>query len=159
MPRLLIVIDEFASLARELPDFVTGLVNIAQRGRSLGIHLILATQRPGGVVSPEIRANTNLRIALRVTDASESSDVIDAPDAGLISKSTPGRAYVRLGAQSLVPFQSGRVGGRRPGAAATATSKPWLVELDLDRLAQPIPMRPRPKVVDDAEVTDLKVLV
>ncbi len=82
MPRLLIVIDEFASLARELPDFVTGLVNIAQRGRSLGIHLILATQRPGGVVSPEIRANTNLRIALRVTDASESSDVIDAPDAG-----------------------------------------------------------------------------
>src|SRR5690606_3215420 len=81
MPRLLIVIDEFASLARELPDFVTGLVNIAQRGRSLGIHLILATQRPSGVVSPEIRANTNLRIALRVTDASESSDVLDAPDA------------------------------------------------------------------------------
>ena len=159
MPRLMIVIDEFASLARELPDFVTGLVNIAQRGRSLGIHLILATQRPGGVVSPEIRANTNLRIALRVTDTSESSDVIDAPEAGLISKSTPGRAYVRLGAQSLVPFQSGRVGGRRPGAAATATSKPWLTELDLDKLAQPIPMRPKAKVVDDAEITDLKVLV
>ena len=80
LPRLLIVIDEFASMARELPDFVTGLVNIAQRGRSLGIHLILATQRPSGVVSPEIRANTNLRIALRVTDPGESSDVIDAPD-------------------------------------------------------------------------------
>ena len=121
MPRLLIVIDEFASMARELPDFVTGLVNIAQRGRSLGIHLILATQRPSGVVSPEIRANTNLRIALRVTDATESADVIDAPDAGYIAKSTPGRAYVRLGASSLLPFQSGRVGGRRPGqVAATA---------------------------------------
>ena len=79
MPRLVIVIDEFASLVRELPDFVTGLVDIAQRGRSLGIHLILATQRPSGVVSPEIRANTNLRIALRVTDAAESTDVIDAP--------------------------------------------------------------------------------
>ncbi|MBW8807215.1 MAG: cell division protein FtsK, partial [Catenulisporales bacterium] len=52
MPRLLIVIDEFASMVRELPDFVTGLVNIAQRGRSLGIHLLLATQRPSGVVSP-----------------------------------------------------------------------------------------------------------
>ena len=109
LPRLLIVIDEFASLARELPDFVTGLVNIAQRGRSLGIHLILATQRPSGVVSPEIRANTNLRIALRVTDASESTDVIDAPDAGAISKSTPGRAYVRLG-----PHVAGAVPGR-PG--------------------------------------------
>ena len=116
MPRLLIVIDEFASMVRELPDFVTGLVNIAQRGRSLGIHLLLATQRPSGVVSPEIRANTNLRIALRVTDGNESTDVIDDPSAGFISKSTPGRAYVRLGANSLVPFQAGRVGGRRPGA-------------------------------------------
>ncbi|GMA95746.1 hypothetical protein GCM10025881_25700 [Pseudolysinimonas kribbensis] len=87
--RLVIVIDEFASLARELPDFVRGLVNIAQRGRSLGIHLVLATQRPSGVVSPEIRANTNLRIALRVTDTAESSDVIDAPDAARIGQGTP----------------------------------------------------------------------
>ena len=113
LPRLMNVIDEFASMVRDLPDFVTGLVNIAQRGRSLGIHLILATQRPSGVVSPEIRANTNLRIALRVTDGAESSDVIDAPDAAHISKSTPGRAYVRLGHTSLVPFQAARVGGRR----------------------------------------------
>ncbi len=114
----MIVIDEFASMVRDLPDFVTGLVSIAQRGRSLGIHLLLATQRPSGVVSPEIRANTNLRIALRVTDTAESADVIDAPDAGHIAKSTPGRAYVRLGHSSLVPFQAGRVGGRRPGAVA-----------------------------------------
>ena len=122
MPRLLIVIDEFASLARELPDFVTGLVNIAQRGRSLGIHLILATQRPGGVVSPEIRANTNLRIALRVTDASESTDVIDAPDAGSISKANPGRAYVRLGRQlpGAVPVRP----GRRPPSRRDRRSAP-----------------------------------
>ena len=121
MPRLLIVIDEFASMARDLPDFVKGLVNIAQRGRSLGIHLILATQRPSGVVSQDIRANTNLRIALRVTDTAESADVIEAPEAAFISKSTPGRAYVRLGHASLVPFQAGRVGGRRPGAAVAVT--------------------------------------
>jgi S-DNA-T family DNA segregation ATPase FtsK/SpoIIIE len=158
MPRLLIVIDEFASLARELPDFVTGLVNIAQRGRSLGIHLILATQRPGGVVSPEIRANTNLRIALRVTDTSESADVIDAPDAGLISKGTPGRAFVRLGANSLVPFQSGRVGGRRPGAVAS-TSAPWLEPVATGALTQPPRRRPRAEATDDAEITDLRVLV
>ena len=62
LPRLVIVIDEFASLVRDLPEFVTGLVGIAQRGRSLGIHLVLATQRPSGVVSADIRANTNLRI-------------------------------------------------------------------------------------------------
>jgi len=116
MPRLLLVIDEFASMARELPDFITGLVNIAQRGRSLGIHLVLATQRPGGAVTPDIRANTNLRIALRTTDTSESRDIIDAPDSGDISPANPGRAFARLGPSALLPFQSGRVGGRRPGA-------------------------------------------
>ena len=161
LPRLLIVIDEFASLARELPDFVTGLVNIAQRGRSLGIHLILATQRPSGVVSPEIRANTNLRIALRVTDASESTDVIDAPDSGYISKSTPGRAYVRLGASSLLPFQSARVGGRRPGqTASTSAPAPWTVALGWDAIGRPAPERPAgPKQEDDDLLTDLAVLV
>ena len=115
MPRLLIVIDEFAALVAELPDFVTGLVDIARRGRSLGVHLILATQRPAGVVSAEIKSNTNLRIALRVTDAGDSADVIDAPDAAQIAKSTPGRGYARLGHSSLIPFQSSRVGGRPRG--------------------------------------------
>jgi DNA segregation ATPase FtsK/SpoIIIE, S-DNA-T family len=160
MPRLLIVIDEFASLARELPDFVKGLVNIAQRGRSLGIHLILATQRPGGVVSPEIRANTNLRIALRVTDQSESQDVIGSNDAARIAKATPGRAYVRLGAASLLPFQSGRVGGRRPEAGGLEARPAFVRELTFASLGEPAP---RPAAVEaaasDVEVTDLSVLV
>ncbi|HEY1174842.1 MAG TPA: FtsK/SpoIIIE domain-containing protein, partial [Phytomonospora sp.] len=159
VPRLLIVIDEFASMVRDLPDFVTGLVNIAQRGRSLGIHLLLATQRPSGVVSPEIRANTNLRIALRVTDAGESTDVIDAPEAGHISKSTPGRAYVRLGHASLIPFQSGRVGGRRPGAADPATLAPWAGALTWQDLGRAALTKPKTETREDDEITDLKVLV
>ena len=159
MPRLLIVIDEFASMVRDLPDFVNGLVNIAQRGRSLGIHLILATQRPSGVVSQDIRANTNLRIALRVTDTAESADVIEAPEAAFISKSTPGRAYVRLGHASLVPFQAGRVGGRRPGAAVAVTSQPWLAAVDWQDLGKPEPARPAARQRAEEEITDLKVLV
>jgi S-DNA-T family DNA segregation ATPase FtsK/SpoIIIE len=119
-----LIIDEFASLVAELPEFVRGLVGIAQRGRSLGVHLVLATQRPAGVVSADIRANTNLRIALRVTDATESSDVIDAPDAAAIAKSTPGRCYVRSGASSLTAVQAARVGGRRPGARTAAHAPP-----------------------------------
>lgn len=158
LPRLLIVIDEFASLVRELPDFVTGLVDLARRGRSLGIHLILATQRPSGVVSPEIRANTDLRIALRVTDAAESADVIDGPDAARITKATPGRAYVRCGASSLVPVQTGRVGGRRPGTGPAGLAQPWAATLDPSRLGQPPPAAPR-RAVADEEVTDLAVLV
>jgi DNA segregation ATPase FtsK/SpoIIIE, S-DNA-T family len=162
LPRLVIVIDEFASLVRDLPDFVTGLVGIAQRGRSLGIHLILATQRPSGVVSADIRANTSLRIALRVTDAAESADVIDAPDAAQISRTTPGRGYARLGHASLVPFQAGRIGGRRPGA--TATARPWLRAAGWAGLGRPEPRRPQDpedpagRQAED-EITDLRVLV
>ena len=159
LPRLLIVIDEFASMVRDLPDFVTGLVNIAQRGRSLGIHLILATQRPSGAVSADIRANTNLRIALRVTDANESADVIEAPEAAHISPSNPGRGYVRLGHASLVPFQAGRVGGRRLGAATETGERPWLARIDWASTGRAEPQRPSTGRRDDEEVTDLKVLV
>lgn len=159
LPRLTLVIDEFASLAKELPEFVTGLVGIAQRGRSLGVHLLLATQRPAGVVSADIRANTNLRIALRVTDASESSDVIDAPDAGRISRTTPGRCYVRSGSSSLVSVQAARVGGRRTAAAvAGGTRAVWPVVLDWAALGYPVPAAPVAEE-DDGMETDLTVLV
>ncbi|WP_082486554.1 FtsK/SpoIIIE domain-containing protein [Frigoribacterium sp. Leaf186] len=158
LPRLLIVIDEFASMVRELPDFVTGLVNIAQRGRSLGIHLVLATQRPTGVVTGDIRANTNLRIALRVTDAGESTDVIDAGDAAGIAKSTPGRAFVRLGARALVPFQAGRVGGRRPGVVAEVVPEVWSGPLaweDLGRVAAEPPPRTSTESVERTDLVEL----
>jgi hypothetical protein len=108
LARLVIVIDEFAALAEELPAFVSGLVGIAQRGRSLGVHLVLATQRPAGVVSAEIRANTALRIALRVTDPGESIDVIGADAAAVLSRRQPGRALLRTGS-ALTLFQVGRI--------------------------------------------------
>ncbi|MCF4121046.1 cell division-like protein [Antribacter sp. KLBMP9083] len=159
LPRLLIVIDEFASMARELPDFVSGLVNIAQRGRSLGIHLILATQRPSGVISPEIRANTNLRVALRMTDKSESKDVIDANEAAEIAKSQPGRAYARLGHTSLIPFQSARVGGRRLSLSdVVQVEPPFVARVPVADLGAPPPSRPRVKRQENVE-TDLAALV
>ncbi|MFJ6217297.1 FtsK/SpoIIIE domain-containing protein [Streptomyces sp. NPDC092296] len=120
LPRLLLVIDEFATLVREVPDFVPGLIGIAQRGRSLGIHLVLATQRPAGAVTSDIRANTTLRIALRVTDATESQDIIDTSEAVHIPSSTPGRALVRLGHRTAVPFQAAWAGAERPGSAPAA---------------------------------------
>ena len=159
LPRLLIVIDEFASLVRELPDFVPGLVDVARRGRSLGIHLVLATQRPAGVVSTEIRSNANLRVALRVTDPAESTDVLDAPDAARIGKATPGRAVVRLGAGALVPFQAGRVGGRRPGARVDAGgAPPSVTPVTWSTLGRPVPGPVRAEQRDGAR-TDLQELV
>jgi DNA segregation ATPase FtsK/SpoIIIE, S-DNA-T family len=162
IPRLALVIDEFASLKAELPDFVTGLVTIAQRGRSLGIHLVLATQRPSGVVSADIRANTNLRIALRVTDESESRDVIDAPESGRIAANTPGRGYARIGPGAVLPFQSGRVGGRRLGVTASHVQlkAPLAWPIPWARVGLPAPSRPKPQGSDtDEGETDLSVLV
>ncbi|MFC5381817.1 FtsK/SpoIIIE domain-containing protein [Aquipuribacter nitratireducens] len=167
LARLVVVIDEFASLVRELPDFVTGLVDVAQRGRSLGLHLVLATQRPSGAVSPEIRANTNLRIALRMTDPTESADVLDAPDAAGISRTTPGRAYARLAAGSVVPFQTARVGGRWPEQGSDVTvPPPWVATLPTSTLGRPVPTRPSGPVPATREAegadhgtTDLAVLV
>jgi len=76
-------------LAEEHPSFVPGLVGIAQRGRSLGVHLVLATQRPGGVVSPEIRANCSLRLCLRTTDEADSRDVLGSGQAACLPLDRP----------------------------------------------------------------------
>ena len=110
-PALVLVIDEFAALAGEVPEFVDGVVDIAQRGRSLGIHLIMATQRPAGVIKDNLRANTNLRVALRMADESDSNDVVDDPIAASFSPSIPGRGIAKTGPGRLVPFQSAYAGG------------------------------------------------
>ena len=110
-PALVLVIDEFAALAGEVPQFVDGVVDIAQRGRSLGIHLIMATQRPAGVIKDNLRANTNLRVALRMADESDSSDVVDDPIAASFPPSIPGRAIAKTGPGRLTPFQSAYAGG------------------------------------------------
>lgn len=110
-PALVLVIDEFAALAGEVPEFVDGVVDIAQRGRSLGIHLIMATQRPAGVIKDNLRANTNLRVALRMADESDSKDVVDDPIAASFPPSIPGRGIAKTGPGRLVPFQSAYAGG------------------------------------------------
>lgn len=116
LPRLVVVVDEFATMAAELPEFVDSLVSVGQRGRSLGVHLVLATQRPAGAVTEDIRANTNCRIALRVTDRHDSNDVIGAADAAAIPRSRPGRALARFGPGELTAFQSALVTGVTPPA-------------------------------------------
>jgi S-DNA-T family DNA segregation ATPase FtsK/SpoIIIE len=106
--KLVVVIDEFATLAAELPEFLAGMLDIAQRGRSLGLHLVVATQRPAGVVSPAMRANISARICLRVSDPAGSLDVISIPDAAALPSGCPGRAIARLGGVTRT-FQTARV--------------------------------------------------
>ncbi len=117
--RLVIVVDEFATLVKEIPDFVAGVVDIAQRGRSLGIHLVLATQRPAGAVNENILANTNLRIALRVVDHADSQSVIGSGAAAEIPVPLRGRAFARTGPTELVPFQAAWSGAPRTAGDRT----------------------------------------
>jgi S-DNA-T family DNA segregation ATPase FtsK/SpoIIIE len=117
-PALVIVIDEFAALVQEVPEFVDGVVDVAQRGRSLGLHLILATQRPAGVIKDNLRANTNLRIALRMADEHDSTDVLGSAMAAQFDPRVPGRGAVRTGPGRLAMFQTGYVGGRSDAAPA-----------------------------------------
>lgn len=110
VPDLLVVIDEFALLVERQPDVRDRLDTIATQGRSLGIHLLLATQSPSGVISHAIRTNTNLWICLRVVTESESMEILGTRDAARIPDGTPGRAIIRLGAgQVLRTFQAARI--------------------------------------------------
>ena len=118
MPRLVVVVDEFAALVAEQPDFLHALVGVAQRGRSLGVHLLLATQRPQGVISDDIRANTNLRIALRLHDTADAVDVVGDARPATLPRGVPGRAVMRLGADEHLVFQTAHLADA--GAAVTA---------------------------------------
>lgn len=118
LPRLVVVIDEFATMRAELDGFVGSLVGIAQRGRSLGVHLILATQRPAGAVDANIAANTNLRVALRVQSSGESVDVVGDAQASKIPRHLAGRGVVRRGDEDLVTVQTAFVSGLVSGEMA-----------------------------------------
>ena len=119
MPRLLLVVDEFAMLAKDYPDVLKSLVSVAAVGRTLGVHMILATQRPAGVVNDDILANTNLRVALRVQSRDDSVNVIGVPAAASIGRTQWGRSYVKLGQDDITPVQTALVTGR----AEAQTSK------------------------------------
>ena len=107
MPRLVVVVDEFRVLSEEVPDALGELMRIASLGRSLGLHLVLATQRPQGAVSAEIRANVSAAVCLRVQSEAESRDVVGIPAAAGIPASAPGRGYLRRGSSPPVLFQAG----------------------------------------------------
>ena len=125
LARLVVVIDEFATLAAELPGFVDALVGVAQRGRSLGVHLVLATQRPAGAVSANIQANTDLRIALRVQAPEDSQDVLGGPAAAAIPRSARGRAIVRFGPGHELTMQTALSSGQAARSRGMVGVRPF----------------------------------
>lgn len=109
LPHLVLIIDEFRLLVDEAPAALAELMRIAAIGRSLGIHLVMATQRPQGAISADIRANVTSRIALRVQSDPESLDVINSRLAAAIPVTLPGRAYLVRGNEVPEEFQTATV--------------------------------------------------
>ena len=111
IPHLFIISDEFAELKSQQPDFMDNLISVARIGRSLGVHLILATQKPSGVVNDQIWSNTKFRVCLKVADTSDSNEMLKKPDAALLKQS--GRFYLQVGMDELYALgQSGWAGAK-----------------------------------------------
>ena len=105
MPHLFLISDEFAELKAEQPEFMKELVSTARIGRSLGIHLILATQKPSGVVDDQIWSNSKFKLCLKVQDEADSREMLKTPDAANIT--LPGRSYLQVGNNEIYElFQS-----------------------------------------------------
>nr|WP_237728316.1 FtsK/SpoIIIE domain-containing protein [Cellulomonas sp. APG4] len=129
-PALVMVVDELRALVDDMPDAVPALIRIATQGRSLGVHLVLATQRPAGAVNAELRANLALRICLRVADEADSLDVVDAPDAAAIAPACAGRALVRRGPGSPEAVQTAWAAGQPRAARPPARRAPAWREVE-----------------------------
>ena len=109
LPHLIIIVDEFAELRAEFPEFMKELVSAARIGRSLGVHLILATQKPSGQVSEQIWSNSRFKLCLKVQSPEDSNEMIKSPLAAEIME--PGRAYFQVGNNEIFElFQSGYSG-------------------------------------------------
>ena len=139
LARLIVVVDEYRVLSEEVPDFVSGLVRIATVGRSLGIHLVLATQRPGGAVTADMRANISARACLRVRERVDSIDVIEKPDAARIPADLPGRAFISDESGATIEVQTGYVSGPDEGVSGAPIH--WH-EVPSDALAQTLLLCP-----------------
>ena len=104
LPHLFVICDEFAELKTKHPEFMTQLISAARIGRSLGVHLILATQKPGGVVDDQILSNSRARVCLKVQDRADSMEMLNRPEAA--SLTAAGRFYLQIGYNEL--FQTGQ---------------------------------------------------
>lgn len=105
IPHLILIVDEFAELKAEQPEFMKELISAARIGRSLGVHLILATQKPSGQVDDQIWSNSRFKLCLKVQSQEDSNEVLKSPLAAEIKE--PGRAYLQVGNNEVFElFQS-----------------------------------------------------
>ena len=125
LPHLILIVDEFAELKMDQPEFMKELISTARIGRSLGVHLILATQKPSGVVDPQIWSNSRFRLCLKVQTKEDSNEVLKNPLAAEITE--PGRAYLQVGNNEILELIQSAYSGAPADGVGAEHSRPFRI--------------------------------
>jgi len=151
LPHVAIVADEFAELAQSQPDFMAQLISTVRVGRSLGMHLLLATQKPAGVPHmDQITANTRYRLCLRVAQREDSMEMLRHPDAAGIR--LPGRGYFQVGMDERYELFQAAWSGARYAAAASGPARDAIAAIDIT--GAPTPLWPPPQAANPRALLD-----
>lgn len=144
LPHLIIIVDEFAELKAEQPEFMKELISTARIGRSLGVHLILATQKPSGVVDAQIWSNSKFKLCLKVQSKEDSNEVIKTPLAAEIKE--PGRAYLQVGNNELFELFQSAYSGAPASVDASEIEKEFIIhQVNFSGVRKPIYIRRKQK--------------
>lgn len=144
LPHLIIIVDEFAELKAEQPEFMKELISAARIGRSLGVHLILATQKPSGVVDAQIWSNSKFKLCLKVQSKEDSNEVIKTPLAAEIKE--PGRAYLQVGNNEIFELFQSAYSGAPATVDANEVEKEFVIsEVGFSGNRKPIYIRKKKK--------------
>lgn len=137
LPHLILIVDEFAELKMDQPEFMKELISAARIGRSLGVHLILATQKPSGVVDAQIWSNSKFKLCLKVQNKEDSNEVIRTPLAAEIKE--PGRAYLQVGNNEIFDlFQSAYSGAPVSVEESMVKKEFYIAQVSLSGKRNPI---------------------
>lgn len=158
LPHLIIIVDEFAELKAEQPEFMKELISAARIGRSLGVHLILATQKPSGVVDAQIWSNSKFKLCLKVQSKEDSNEVIKTPLAAEIKE--PGRAYLQVGNNEIFElFQSAYSGAPAVADASEAEKAFAISKLNFAGNRTIVYERKKKKNSDSSTINQLEAIV
>lgn len=158
LPHLILIVDEFAELKAEQPEFMKELISTARVGRSLGIHLILATQKPAGQVNEQIWSNSRFKLCLKVATKEDSNEVLKSPLASEIRE--PGRAYLQVGNNEIFTlFQSAYSGGSATSDKNGSTREFTISEVSFTGKRIVIYERKAERTSDGKKLTQLKAMV
>lgn len=156
LPHLILIVDEFAELKAEQPEFMKELISAARIGRSLGVHLILATQKPSGQVDDQIWSNSRFKLCLKVQDQSDSNEVLKSPLAAEIKE--PGRAYLQVGNNEIFELFQSAYSGAPEKADNSAFKEFSIYELTNSGRRNPIYVQKK-KVSEEGSITQLEAIV